>query len=72
VYGETYYYNDLGSITITRTIIYEGNMAPSPEISWREKIAGTVYAGTMALTGFRYDKAKNKTTATYTGTLTAQ
>lgn len=58
------------SVTVTRTIVYEGYIIPESSLFWTEVIDNEKYTGTLYLFNMSYDKSKNETTATYQGTLT--
>ena len=57
------------SITVTKRIVYNGEITPSASLSWTEKIDGISYSGTLRLMSFNYDPSTNQTTTTYYGTL---
>ena len=68
VYGETLSTTS-NSVTVTRSIVYNGNVSPSTSLSWTENIDGYTYSGTLRLTRSTYNESTNKTTAVYYGTL---
>ena len=70
VYGDTISTTS-NSITVTRTIIYEGQVTPTFSRSWIETINGVTYSGTLYLYYSDYDADTNQTTAVYRGTLTS-
>ncbi len=55
------------SIYVTREVVYSGIVTPQKTISWREKISGTYYSGTLSICKFGY--TSTQTEATYSGTL---
>lgn len=71
VYGNTLS-TTANSITVSRTIIYDGKVAPPRTYPWTEYIDGAKYSGTLQLSSLSYDYDTNKTTAVYNGTLTRQ
>ena len=68
IYGETLSINE-SSITVTRTIVFEGNVNPSISLPWSENIDGINYSGTLYIVNINYNKTTNKTTVLYQGTL---
>ena len=58
------------TITVTRTIVYEGKVNVPTSRWWSETIDGITYSGTLYLLFDDYDAAGNQTTAVYNGTLT--
>lgn len=68
VYGETLSVTE-SSISVTRTIVFEGNVNPSFSLPWSENIDGINYSGTLYIVSMNYNKTTNKTTALYQGTL---
>lgn len=71
VYGTLYNRSSSDSITVTRNIVYDSNITPNTQISWKEKINNVSYSGILRLLNYNYDAPSNKTTAIYYGTLTA-
>lgn len=71
VYGSTLS-TTANSITVSRTIIYEGEVAPPRTTTWVEYIDGVRYSSTIQLSSLSYDYDTNKTTAVYYGTLISQ
>lgn len=70
VYGENISYYASETVTVTRTVVYEGIVQPSSTLYWEEEIDGEWYAGTLSRV--KYNISNNKTTAVYTGTLYLQ
>ncbi len=69
---EQVYVNSDNSISVTRTVTYDGNIIPPRQVSFQEVINNITYAGTLNLIQLEYDPKANQTIATYKGTLTAQ
>ena len=68
IYGEILS-TTANSVTVTRSIVYDGNVTPTLTLSWTENIDGSSYSGTLRLINSRYNESANQTTATYYGTL---
>lgn len=60
------------SVTVSRTIVYDGNVTLSRTLAWTEYIDGVKYSGTLYLASRHYDYGTNQTTGFYQGTLTRQ
>lgn len=67
VYGETTYMRSAECLTVTRTVVYDGDVIPNNSVYWTEEINGGTYAGTLFLQ--RYSYMSNQTTAWYTGNI---
>lgn len=68
VYGEIIS-TTANSVTVTRSIVYDGNVTANTSLSWTENIDGSFYSGTLRLIRSSYNESTNQTTATYYGTL---
>lgn len=60
------------TITVTRTIIFDGQVTPALSQSWTEYINGIKYSGSLYLVFSVYNAETNETKATYEGVLVAQ
>ena len=67
VYGVTIDIQISEYVTVSRTIVYEGDIEPSSTIFWGEWINGEWYTGTLSL--LRYNTVLNQTSAVYIGKL---
>ena len=67
MYGIQTMVRALGSVFVTRTVVFEGAVQPDSTMYWKEYIDGEAYAGTLSL--IKFDYSSGQTTAVYEGTL---
>lgn len=70
-YDALYVINSDNSISVSKRLIYDGNITPPIQISWQERINGVSYSGILYLASYTYKPSTGTTTAEYYGTLTA-